>query len=283
MITAEEIAIEVKMRETTHHGPFLLVEGGSDVKFFAHQLGEKHIAFIPSYGWKNVVEAIAILDNENRTDVLGIIDRDYRDIVGAIPESINIIMTDSHSIETMMFASSAFHKVLKEKASDDKVKNYADGIDGIRKKVLELGKPIGILRFYSYKEECCYSFENIEMEKFIDKKVLLFSLEKFLAHLRGIHTNNKTINEQLFNEAIQEVMTIKVLDDVYRLCCGHDLMEILAVGLKKLWGSYDSKEISGETIESLFRLAYSKEEFCQSELYSAIKNWFENRQFSMNN
>lgn len=280
-LTAVEIANEVRMRSLTHNGPFLLVEGGDDAKFFAHQLGELQIALIPSFGWENVLEAIQILEKDNRTDVLGIIDLDYRDIVGAIPISTNIVMTDTHSIETMMFASSAFNKILKERASDDKVKNYPDGIEGIRKKVLESGKPIGSLRFYNYKQGTRYTFEGMKIEKFVARKTLLFSEPAFLAHLRGIHPENHTINEQVFQQALAEITCCDVLKDGYRLCCGHDLMEILAIGLKHLWGTHNSTTISGNILEELFRLAYPKEEFRMSGLYGKIKMWFQNRSYSV--
>lgn len=278
---AIEIANEVRMRSSTHNGPFLLVEGCDDSKFFAHQFGKYQIALIPSFGWENVLEAIRILENDNRTDTLGIIDLDYRDIVGEIPVSTNIVVTDTHSIETMMFASSAFHKILKERASEDKVINYPDGIEGIREKVLELGKPIGSLRFYSYKQNARFAFEGMNIEKFVSKKTLAFSLQIFLKHLQGIHPNNRRINEQLFQQALAEIENLTVLKDRYRLCCGHDLMEILATGLKYFWGTHNSKTISGTILQELFRLAYSKEDFCASRLYHNIKIWFQNRGYSI--
>lgn len=279
MMTAVEIANEVRMRTLTHSGPFLLIEGDSDAKFFAHQFGEEAIALIPSFGWENVVQAIEILEGEQRRDVLGIIDLDYRGIIDDPPPSKNIVMTDTHSIETMMFASSAFYRVMKERASHEKVKNFPEGMNGIRKRVIELGKPIGSLRFYSYKAGGCYSFDGMNLEKFVDKKTLSFSGGKFVAHLRGIHPKNTTISENIFQNAMTEAQYIEVFQNPYRLCCGHDLMEILAIGLKKIWGTHGSKEISGAFIEELFRLAYSKEEFRTSRLYSDIEAWFRGRDF----
>lgn len=157
--TVYEFVNEVELLMTTNDKPFLLVEGDSDYNFFSHQMGDETANIVISDGCENVVEAIKTIENdENIRDSLGIIDRDYRQPLGKIPDSNNIIMTDLHDLETMMFATRAFFKVITEKASHNKIKAFSGKGEGIRKKVVSLAKPIGYLRYYSQSTEKYYDF-----------------------------------------------------------------------------------------------------------------------------
>jgi len=272
--TAEEIANEIRMKCVYNTGPFMLVEGSSDVTFFSCHTRINIENIIPSFGWGNVTEAIAILESEGYNSIIGVIDLDYRGVIEYPDLPNNVVFTDSHDIETMMFCSPAFIKVLKQKSSIKKIQLYPNGMSGVKKKILNLSQPIGILRFYSQFRGNIYSFNNIDMHKFIDSKLLLFTTHRFLSHLRGIHSKNSSINEDTLKNATSEFKKIPALRNHFRLCCGHDLMEIMSIGLKSLWGSYNSREISGSSLEKSFILAYSHEMFRRSNLFKEMNSWF---------
>ena len=275
--TAEEIADEIHMRCVDTKGPFILVEGSSDVLFFSCQMTLEIENIIPTFGWERLVDALIILQKDGLVNILGIIDLDYRGIIASTELPADIVITDSHDIETMMFSSPAFKKVLRQKSSIQKVQMYTSGIEGVKSKILELGRRVGSLRFYSQFIEKHYSFDNLDIGKFIDKKSLVFSDLKCISHIRGISPKNKHIPNDMLANALAKSGNIPEFTDLCRLCCGHDLMEIMAIGLKSLWGSYSSKEISGSMIEESFRLAYSHEMFCISNLFRQIDDWFHSR------
>jgi hypothetical protein len=146
----------------------LLVEGDSD--YNCHQIGEEKVNIVISDGCENIVEAIKTIDNDdNLRDSLGVIDRDYRQPLGKVPDSKNIVMTDWRDLETMMFATRAFFKVITEKGSHSKIDAFDGKEKGIREKVVSLAKPIGCLRYYSQKSGKYYDFQGkkgLSVEKF---------------------------------------------------------------------------------------------------------------------
>lgn len=278
--TAQEIANEIRMRFNYSAGPFLLVEGDSDVSFFRCHTTIDIENIIPSFGWKNVVDAMTILQSEKHQEVVAVIDLDYRDIVPTYALPDNVLLTDSRDIETMMFSSPAFVKVLRRSASGKKITSYQHGTEGVRKKILELGRAIGSLRLYSQLKLKNYSFDEMVIEKFIDRKSLLFMRKEFIAHLRGISAENSTMPDDILKDASAEVKKTPVLTDPYRLCCGHDLIEIMAIGLKSVWGSYNSREISDTSLEELFIFAYSTQMFRTSRLFQLMDTWFQDRGYA---
>ena len=275
--TAEEIANEIHMRCVDTKGPFILVEGSSDVLFLSCQMTVEIENIVPTFGWERLVDAMIILQGDGLVNILGIIDLDYRGIVASTELPADIVTTDSHDIETMMFSSPAFEKVLMQKSSIKKVRMYPSGSKDVKSKILELGRRIGSLRFYSQIIEEHCSFEDLDIGKFIDRNSLVFSDQKCISHIRGISPKNSCIPNDMLAKALAESENVPEFTDSHRLCCGHDLMEILAIGLKSIWGSYSSREISGNLIEESFRLAYSHEMFCISNLFRQIDDWFHSR------
>ncbi|MCK5593240.1 DUF4435 domain-containing protein [Candidatus Bathyarchaeota archaeon] len=275
--TAEEIANEIHMRCVDTPGPFILVEGPSDVRFLSCQMTVGIENIVPTFGWERLVDAMVILQGDGLVNILGIIDLDYRGIIASTELPTDVFTADSHDMETMMFSSSAFEKVLGQKSSLRKVRTYPSGSAGVKSKVLDLGQRIGSLRFYSQFIEEHYSFEDLDIGKFVDRRTLVLSDPQCVSHIRGISPKNSRIPNDILARALAETLNVPEFADTYRLCCGHDLMEILAIGLKSLWGSHSSTEISGDLIEESFRLAYSHEMFCITNLFRQINDWFHSR------
>jgi len=274
-LTTEEIVNEIVMKRVSTKEPLILVEGPSDVLFFTNHMTLEIENIIPTFGWEQLTEAIEILNNEGLLNILGIIDLDYRGIVECPDLPDNVITTDTHDIETMMFDSPAFLKVLRQKGSINKIRSYAGETNGVKKTICAIGNQIGSVRFYSQKKGKRYSFDRLDFEKFIIRITLSFSIDKFVSHLRGISSSNGSVSIDTFDIALKETGKHEEHKDFCRLCCGHDLMEIMAIGLKRLWGSYSGTEISGALVEEAFRLAYSNEMFHTTNLYKHIYQWFQ--------
>jgi hypothetical protein len=279
--SAQEIADEIRMRCTYYSGPFLLVEGSSDVTFFKCRMNINIEDIIPTFGWQNLTNAMSLLQADGFQKILGVVDLDYRGIIDYPNLPANIVITDDHDIETMMLNSRAFTKVIKSKSSSGKIKSYPNGIEGVQNKILQLGIPIGSLRFYSDLKGKNYSFNEMNFDKFIDRKSLLFLSDKFVGHMQGIHQNNISISTSILSIAIGEANNIPLFGDSFRLCSGHDLMEILAIGLKSVWGTYDSQEMSKKSLEDAFSLAYSHDFFAQTTLFREMESWFCHNKYTL--
>ncbi len=61
--------------------------------------------------------------------------------------------------------------------------------------------------------------------------------------------------------------------DPWQVCCGHDLVEILSVGLRKAIGSHKAADIEANSLERCLRLAYEEVYFSQTRLYVEIRLW----------
>lgn len=61
--------------------------------------------------------------------------------------------------------------------------------------------------------------------------------------------------------------------DPWQICCGHDLVQILSVGLRKTIGSNNAKDIEPNILERSLRLAYEEAYFHDTQLYLDICTW----------
>lgn len=125
--TSDEIANEIRMRSLYDSGPFILVEGSSDAIFFRCQMTVNIENIIPTFGWERLFDAIVKLSKGLQDRTIGLIDLDYRGIVETRPKPENVFTTDSHDLETMMFKSDAFRKVLIQKSSKKKGRRISLG------------------------------------------------------------------------------------------------------------------------------------------------------------
>jgi len=63
------------------------------------------------------------------------------------------------------------------------------------------------------------------------------------------------------------------LHDPWHVCCGHDIVNILSIGLCKAIGSNSSQVAGADQVEKWLQLAYEWSYFSQTQLYTAIQNW----------
>lgn len=57
------------------------------------------------------------------------------------------------------------------------------------------------------------------------------------------------------------------------LCRGHDLLDLLVLGLQRVLGSCDAREVTGAHLERELRLAFSQECLEMTALFQAIRAW----------
>ena len=64
--------------------------------------------------------------------------------------------------------------------------------------------------------------------------------------------------------------------DIWDLYCGHDLVCILSVGLRKVLGSQKQRNVESDLLGQALRLAYETAYFLTTNLYQALRLWEEN-------
>ena len=61
--------------------------------------------------------------------------------------------------------------------------------------------------------------------------------------------------------------------DAWHVCCGHDLVELLSIGLRRVLGKNNESDVRRERLEQQLRLAYEEGYFLRTRLYASIQAW----------
>jgi hypothetical protein len=139
---------------------------------------------------------------------------------------------------------------------------------------LECALPLGCLRWLSLREDWGLKFEGLDFEKFIEKETLAIDIMKMIRYVRS-YTASKSQAPRL-NLAdgavlakIQQVL--KEEHDPWHICCGHDVVTLLTLGLRKVLGTSKNAEL--EHIATGLWLAYEHTSFAKTQLYAALRAW----------
>jgi hypothetical protein len=115
----------------------------------------------------------------------------------------------------------------------------------------------------------------IVFSKFIDEKTLRLDEQKLIQEIKNKSQALSLKNEDLQKKLI-DLKSIKY--DLWQVCCGHHLVEILSLGLRQAIGSNKTIDVGSNRLEQNLRLAYEAAYFRQTQLYIEIQIWENDRQ-----
>jgi len=185
---------------------------------------------------------------------------------GAAPHSGNLIFTDTHDLETMLLASPALDRVLSERADPQRIA-AAD----VRARLLAIGEPIGYLRWYNDREQRWLRFDDLEVERFVDARTLALDREDLLRTLRNRSKSLVVITDEELWQRTEGLADPS--HDRWIVCCGHDLVRILSVALRRAFGANNEADVKPARLEESLRLAFSRAHFQATRLWAAIVAW----------
>ena len=113
-------------------------------------------------------------------------------------------------------------------------------------------------------------FKHLDYTIFIDNNDLSLNKSKFISELM-----NNSSNIQIgYYTILNEIRKLKECSkDIWMICCGHDLTEILCIGLNAIFGRFEGRKIIREEIETILRLTYEFRHFKKTKLYKHLKDW----------
>lgn len=275
-LSVDRHANAIRLRRSVFSGTFLLVEGSSDKIFYERFIDKAACELVTVSGKPSskllIIAVLEILEKSSFQGVLAIVDADFDRLETSSHDSPNLIRTDTHDLETMLLNSSALDKVIAEFGSEDKINKF--GRD-VRTALLEAGKSLGYLLWISQSEKLNLAFEDITFSRFIDEQTLQIDELKMIQEVK-----NKSQTFSLKNEDLQKrLMSQKSSShDPWQVCCGHDLVEILSLGLRKAIGSNKTTDVEPNSLERNLRLAYEEAYFCNTQIYFGIRTWESNNQ-----
>lgn len=273
-ISVDREANAIRLRRSTFSGAFLLVEGSSDRVFYERFIDKISCQSVSVSGKPSsklrVIAVLEILEKSIFKGVLAIVDADFDALETSSHHSPNLLRTDTHDLETMLLNSFALDKVVAELGSEEKLIRF--GRD-VRTALLEAGMLVGYLRWISQRDGLNLTFNGIKFSEFINKQTL--GIDEFIL-IKEVH--NKSQAFSIKSEDIQQRITNLKSNshDPWQVCCGHDLVEILSIGLRKAIGSTD--RIEPNSLECSLRLAYEEAYFLKTQVYSSICIWESNNQ-----
>lgn len=265
----DEVVTEIGMSH--HERPWLILEGSTDALFFSTRKLSNSPVTVVAYGWENVCYITdKIIQEGIDARVFGFIDRDYREDLGLAINDSHIVVTDFRDLEVSMFESDALDRVTAEFGSQQKLPKRACGgiaSENIRRKIYTTAQKIGKLRYFSLVHNLHYPIKNLEYSKFIDERTLEIDESKLV---QQINSKSQTkIDLSILHQAFQGDIPGR-LHDEKNISSGHDIMELLGLSLKKLWGTNNSGSISRERLESCFRIGYSDDHFTQTNMFKCL-------------
>lgn len=265
-----EIITEIEMSNT--YSIWLILEGYSDEKLFLSKTFSKEIKAVVAFGWENVTEIIHGCDGMVAKTVIGLIDRDYRDLNNTQPVHNNIIMTDYHDIENILFESKALEKVYCEYGSINKMPKHKSGkinYEEIRKELSDVAYKLGMFRAYCFANGFNISFKLIDHTKFISDRDLSINEKKLITHLAGKQENRESVLRIEWKKTQGNWVPDNLSSPVY-IRHGHDLMSVIAISFRRKWGSKGGA-LTREDVEAYFRIATEEEEIKKYDFWKRIE------------
>ena len=260
--TPGAIAAEVKMIRTQRNSSFLIVEGRDDWRFWVSRKNAG-CELVNGEGKPNVVGGIAHLDLANIRGALGVVDGDHDALMGAKLPSRNLVATDAHDLEALLCRSTALDLVLGEYGATNKVRRFeARSKQSVRTALLERTLVFGRLRWAVLRLGINIDYNLLRVPRFVEENDWSVDGNKLLNALASKNDANKLKHD---------IRTLPHIDP-WRVARGHDMVEILRIGLKKVLGDIPAS-IGPKDIARSLRLAMSLDELKKTRFGGDIRDW----------
>jgi hypothetical protein len=268
-LTADDLANDIKMSRSLHSGAFLIVEGPTDIDLYEKFTDNSHCDLRPAFSKGNAIKALELLEADNFDGIVAIVDRDFWKIDGDDPGNPNLLSTDTHDHESMLISSNALDKVLHDFGDHMKINSIPRSIRDI---LLEGALPIGLLRWLSFHKihAANLKFKGLSFHRFIDKRSLAINIGNLIDEIKN-NSIRFELDEEKIKSKIEELM--KAGYDPWQVCLGCDMIEILSIGLRHVFGKRSARSMTPELLVGILRVAYDDACFCLTEVFKSVKEW----------
>ena len=264
--------IRLNIQHPNHKEVIIVVEGEDDEKALKKFFNVQAVEFTCATSCSIVKDAMLIVstDKQLKDCVIGIKDADF-DHINKISHNIaNLMLTDTHDMETMMLTSKVCECICWETIKKEYPNLSFDAMTSL--------KNLSYLRYYNDKIILNGEDSNKEGIKFKGIKiadVASLSVQDVLQNVEAKGNSDKTSFPDL--DTMNQFISQNPIDDkdLTLFTNGHDLV----YAIRDILHSKDeaAKAYSDKSIATMIRMSYSKEEFEKTNLYKDIDNWNNNR------
>ena len=272
-INGDSIANTIRMTRSLHPGAFMIVEGETDCRVYERFTDPDNCRVIFAVGKGNARKALKRLEQDGFEGAIAVVDSDFWKLDGVYPDSANLFSTDTHDLETMMLSSAALDDLLNEFGAPPRIAR--EGGD-VRPMILESGRPLGYLRWLSSSTDYDVSLrlKGLPIESVIDERTLRVNLDDLVMALERRSGRKVPNKKELLRKVTRLLLTGQ--HDPWQVCCGHDLVNILTIGLKNVFGNRKARALSVSIVDSVLRLSYRFVHFAETQLFRSILEWEKN-------
>ena len=271
-LTPHDIANTIRMMRPQFAGAVVIVEGDSDARVYGRFIGEEFCRIIPAHGKSNVLIAMGILERTAFIGVLAIIDSDFSRLDSSEPASENVLSTDTHDLETLIVHSDALDTVLSEFGSAIRLKRLGKSVRDV---LLKAALPIGYLRWISSSKQDNLSlrFKDASFARVVKtrNKTMITDIDAVLTETKK-QSHNTPFDINDLKARIVDLLK-RGNHDPWQVCRGHDMIHILTIGLKMVFGNRNAKYVSYEQVDRIMRIAFGHAEFSRTLLFESLKKW----------
>ena len=269
-LTASDICNEMSMMRSVFKGTYLVVEGVSDSRLYGKFTDTDKVKVMIAHSKNNVMNTVSTMANKRKDPgVVGIVDRDMDSLQGK-KRFPPLFSTDRRDLESTLLSTGALDDILAEYGDAEKMRHFSEKFGPISEAILDAAVCVGFLMYISYRKGMNLSFKDLDYSYFVNPVTLKVDLSKLVAHVYAISMGQRypraTVVEFLSN-------MIKDWGASWDYARGHDAVAILNIGLRRIFGGYNSKNLSDGELSGALRLAYSGEYFRGSKLYETSGNW----------
>lgn len=267
--------------DSDFNGVYLYVEGERDESFWKKFVDTSLVQICVCHGCEVVIKTIELHQKDEVKKYLGIIDRDFRDILGTIPNNHNIVISDCHDIEMMMYSSDAYRNMILSLDRQNKLWEYESKHGSILQYVIELTNRIGYTKLASkkngdvleFRREKDYKLVVPKYEGMMDSDGNYVGDDK-LARIINVFSSQNLMLPKMTDNQILELMTKEMenpIDDLM-LSNGHDVSYLMPYVLRRKC-RFRRSGLDSDMIDSLLMAAYSREMFHETNLYQSMAAW----------
>ena len=268
--------IRLTIQHPDHKEVIIVVEGEDDEKALKQFFNIQVVEFFLAENCLKVKNSMRIVskDEQLKDCVIGIKDADF-DHINQIKHNIaNLMVTDTHDMETLMLTPKVCERICWETIKEEYPNLSFDAMTSL--------KNLSYLRYYNDKiilngadsNKDGITFKKTKICKLIPNNQPV-NVEDVLKHVKLAGNSKKASFPDLdtMNQFIQE----NPIDngDLILFTNGHDLVSAICNILHSK--AKKAKDYGKIAIAALIRAYFGKEEFEKTNLYKNIDNWNNNR------
>ena len=268
-LEGDDLLAYLRMLRSTDQRLFFVIEGVSDGRALERHTDSERCAVIVGYGKTAVLEALATTAIEDPTGCVGLVDRDFGDLLS--PENLpNVFMTELYDREAdFLLIGNLIDDYISAYARDEAVAKVlrASQCASIRAIVVGMATVVGRLRWVLVRENIRIGLAAFPFGRVIKWPCVIDKLDVIRLAIK--RSDNSSVSTVAILEAYEKPFPAHPC----RMCSGHDLVSCLAAS-SKWWAT---RKLSIREIEGYISAAVRRDVLEQMSWFGVLETWASER------